>query len=355
MLTRENQYEHWHANLAHRFNKSPKPAIHADEPMPGRYWERRVKNGPRTAVAIWATWYDDKMTGLAAARMDGSKRNDNGGPAPVPVAPSDIVRLWTWCADNPVTRDEFEFYRQNGHWPDEVTQPAASGAANGSNLPEDPFAALKAELDGVLGQAGEFMKAAGPKLKEKAQCERASNIAQLLRNLLKRAKAMHKEEKQPWDDGAAAIDAKFAFRKEIERVGGLLTRLAEAWMIAEESRQKAEAAAKAAAERQKREEDRKTAEAQDIALAVLDDLKEEPEPAPETIKVQTGGAYGSKTGLKSVWRAEITDWTLATMHYQDRTELRTIVQKLADKDADTWRSKLDIAGIEAVEKRKATK
>jgi hypothetical protein len=122
-------------------------------------------------------------------------------------------------------------------------------------------------------------------------------------------------------------------------------------MVDEESRIKAAAEA----ERKKLEDERRAVADQDIALAMLDG-PEEPLPPPPSIKVRSGGSHASQAGLKSVWKAEITDWDLAIKRYSVDNELRERVQKLADAEAAIYKSvEWQVPGIKAVERRKVTK
>ena len=350
-LTPETEYEYWHQALAHRLNGAPAPAIHADSPQSGKYWMREKKNGPRIAVAIWLAWDNGKKTYTQrCAILDGAAKDpETGKPRAIGKHPD---AHWTWCADHPVTQAEFSHYANHGHWPDEVAPQTAPDPANGSNnLPTDPFEALKAELDGTIEYAQDFLKSAGPRLKDKTQCNRATNIRDLLRGLNKRANALFEEEKRPWNEGAKAVDAKYSFRKHVETIGLSLKALSEAWMVDEESRIKAAAEA----ERKKLEDDRRAVADQDIALAMLDG-PEEPLPPPAPIKVRSGGSHGSQAGLKSVWKAEITDWGLAVQRYSGSAELRALVQMLADKEAAVHKSpEWHVPGIKTIEQRKATK
>lgn len=354
---KDTEYDHWKAQLAHFENTvNPRPAIVAEQPMPGRYRVRARKGGPRLALAIWMRWSDEgEPLGLMCTKLDGAKRDESGKLVRMPVAPGDIARAWTWCADHPVSGPEFKHYAEHGHWPDEADVANGGVTANGSNLPDDPFECMTAERDGLLERAQSFFNETGTKLVNKEQCDRATNLADALRKINKEADGLFATEKAPFLKGGRAVDAKFAFRKQIEETVKKLSKLGEAWMIAEERRLDAERRAKIKEERKRLEEERQKLASQDVALAELDRATPELPLEPAPVKVNAGGAYGAKSGLKSIWRARIIDYPATLQHFANHPQVKDLVASLANGLMRTSKGTVAIPGVEAVEERKATK
>ena len=115
---------------------------------------------------------------------------------------------------------------RNGHWPDDVAQSPRS------NMPSDPFEALKLEVHDKLEQALNWLKTA-PKVPTETDANMARNMQAALLQLNKRADAMHKLEKQPHLDAGRAVDTKFDFRKVVATVADRLKDVFTAFMRAE--------------------------------------------------------------------------------------------------------------------------
>ena len=304
--------------------------IHEDQPYPGRYKLKRGDTWLPVAIA-------QDPFGTIQALVDGIEANP--------------VEIWTWCAKWPVTQDAYKFRRANGHWPDEP-RPVVR-----SNRPADPFEALLADIEDKSKQAEEFLKG---DIKSQTDCDLARNMQAGLLDLNKRASAMHKDEKAKPLEQCRAIDAKFGFRDTIADIAARMRSKFEAWMRAEERRQREEAdrkfreeQARVAAERARIEAERAKQMDDDPIAALTSPEPELPEPpaAPEPVKVSAGGGFGRKAGLKSVWVATMQDIDAALVHYRDNAKLRELVQKLAD--ADVRGGKRAVPGFTVTEERKA--
>lgn len=313
--------------------------IYADQPYPGRYKMKRT--GTYVPVLI-----NIDTSGAMRARITSA---DKGKDEIV-----DAVSVWTYCAKTPVSKADFDAYHETGKWPD---MPIESPRGN---MPSDPFEALMAEIGDKTAQAEELLA------KGDAQTEREANLARNIQKqllaLISRADDLHTAEKEPALQEGRRIDAKFQFRKAVKSVADRLRGAFESFMKKEEDRLKAEATARYEAERRVVESARKAvAEAQ--AKKLRDDpiaaLTSEPvplpdlPPPPEPVKVQVGGGYGSKAGLKSKWRGEVDDYGAAASYFIAHPDMKALIEKLASRTIDAAKGAIVIPGVRNIEDRKA--
>ncbi len=324
-------YEFWRAAL--RGEKRP---VQESNPQCGFYKRRTSKDGPWLPIAFWRN-----NDGEIVCRFQG-----------ILVDP---LEHWTFAAKYPVNETPYRHCIANGHWPDETPHPPRS------NMPSDPFEALKLEVEDKLQQAQNWLKNA-PKVPSETDANMARNMQAALLQMNKRADAMHKQEKQPHLDAGRGVDAKFEFRRSIATVADQLRDVFTAFMKAEEARQRAEAQKKFEEERAKfeqaqkaAEEDRKRLEREDPALAHISDpvpLPEMPR-APDPVKIQVGGGVGRKAGLKTVYIGKILDWQKVLQHFSGHQQVRDLIQKLVDADVRLNKAQCTIPGVEAIEERVA--
>ena len=95
--------------------------VHDGDPQCGFYRRRFAKDAPFVPVAIW--------------------RGEDGFIALVDGKSADASDIWTWVCDKPITEAEYHKVMGGEGWSDE---PRA--AAVPSNMPADPFEALKIEF-----------------------------------------------------------------------------------------------------------------------------------------------------------------------------------------------------------------
>lgn len=306
--------------------------IIADEPYPGRY---KMKRGD-----VWlpvAIGYDEfeKLTAL----VDGQCANP--------------LEIWTWCAKWPVTQDAYKFRKANGHWPDEP-KPVVR-----SNMPDDPLEALLAEMADKAAQAEELLSK-NPEIKTQLACDLARNLQAQLLDINKRADSMHETAKRPVLEKGKEIDERFRFRAGVKVLSERLRQRFGAFMAAEERRQREAAqrqfeAARAAAEaeRQRIEAERAQQKQDDPVAFHTSPEPELPEmPAtPEPVKVQAGGGFGRKAGLKSIWVPVLTDYKMALAHFAENAKVRELIQKLGEQAVKAGAR--DVPGFEIREERRA--
>jgi hypothetical protein len=311
--------------------------IDANSPQCGFYKKRDGKGGKWLPVMI---------------------RFDNGGVLRCRVgddSSADPHEIWTWVAGNPVSKEDAKAAFETGQWPDMPSDTPLS------NLPDDPFEALKLEIADKIDQANSLL-AGGTAEKEELGANKARNLQKQLLALIDRADCLFEAEKLPIRLKAAEVDRKFEFRKSVKSIADKLRDAFTAFMRAEERRQQAERDAKYKAEREAAERARKEVEAQRDKLMREDPiaaLTSTPEPLPdlppppEAVKIQVGGGFGSKAGLKSDWRAQVDNYDLATRHFINHPDVRALIEKLATKAVKAAKGAVEIPGVTVIEDRKA--
>lgn len=344
-------YEFWRRALA-----GERQNVQENAPQCGFYKRRTVKNGP---------W-------LPAAICRATEAMARAGGVPVGTiialfkgAIHDATEQWTWICSHPVSEEAYRFAVKEGRWPDEpeaMTNDLLASAKAfddaerrrieaGRNEPADPFSRLMGEAADKIEQAKALMARTGGKIAAKVDCDMAANIAKALTSLKSEADGMHKAEKTPLLQAAKDVDGKFRFRDELDALTKQLKAAAGAWMAAEERRIEAEARAKAEAERAQREAERKALEAQDPILAAI--TPADGAPKLESIKVQAGGARGSKMGLRTVYVAEITDYEAALKHFASHSQIKALIQSLAQGVVRSMGQDANIPGVTVRAERKA--
>ena len=286
-------YQFWRDALAGKEVK-----ISADYPQPGYYKARKGKGGPWTPVAIW------EKDGALVARFGPEMAN-----------PLDI---WTWCAGNPVAKEDAKKAFETGIFPGEIGH-------NSGDL------SLAEEIDDAINRAAEWQKST--KITDKVTADTAANMRQRLLDLSKKADKERDEKKRPHLEAGRAIDAEYkplveAATSAANSIRDMLTQ----WMRAEEAKQRAEAEAKRKAEMEriaKEQAERAAKMAADPIAALTDPEPEPPLPlAPiEPPKVQAGGQAGRKAGLRTVVRFEIEDYAAALAHVTNHKDVISAVEK----------------------------
>jgi hypothetical protein len=309
-----------------------KVPIIADEPYPGRY---KMKRGN-----VWlpvAIGFDE--FGNLTALVDGKRVN-----------PLDI---WTWCAKWPVTQDAYKFRKANGHWPDEP-KPMI-----GANMPSDPLEALLAEMEDKIAQAEDLLTK-HPVIETQQVCDRARNLQAQLLSIIKRADEMHAAAKRPVLEKGKEIDEQFRFRATVKTLSERLRQSFGAFLVAEERRQREAAQRRFEADRAAAEAERQRIEAERARQKQDDPVAyhTSPEPelpqmpaGPEPVKVQAGGGFGRKAGVKSVWVPVLTDYKAALAHFAEHAKIKELVQKLGEQAVKAGAR--DVPGFEIREERRA--
>ena len=85
-------------------------SIHPNDPEVGFYKTRLVKDGPWVPVAIWMVQHVNEAGELIADEELRCKVND---------CPEDPYKVWTWCANRPITEEEYRYHIKYGRWAEE--------------------------------------------------------------------------------------------------------------------------------------------------------------------------------------------------------------------------------------------
>jgi hypothetical protein len=318
--------EFWRDSLAGK-----KPEINADAPQKGYYKARRGKDGPLTLVAIW------DREGERVARFGDEM--------------IDPLKVWTWCADKPVSAADKDHYKEHGRFPGDIEPPAGHNSGDLSLLDQ---------LRDYIATASAWLK--GREIKTKIEADQCQNY----RTEVLRLKGLVDKERdakvRPHLDAQRAIQAEYKpILDEAEAINKLLRTAPEAFAKAEEKRLEAELRAKWEAEQERVRKEREAIEAERAKKLAEDPIaaltESEPElpiapPPPEPVKMQIGGQRGRVGGLKGYWEAEITDYPAALQHYANHPDVRALIEKLAKAEVKLNKGAVTIPGVRPYEDRR---
>lgn len=277
----DDRYAHWKAALAGKA-----PPIFADSPHCGIYKARRHKNGPYAPVVMW---YGD----------DGAMKALYG------TEHVDPLRVWTYCADKPVSTDDYRHWKDNGRFPGEI----ASIGDNSGDV------SLADEIEDAAAQAKEF---AGKQIADKVAADTCANMRARLLELAKTADKERETKVRPHLDAQKAVNAEYRpLVDKATEAANLLRNELTGWMRKEEARVRAEQEAKRKAEEASRT------------------LEMPPLPPPEPPKIQAGGQAGRKAGLRTVVKFEIADYDVLCAEFCEHEQVRELILKLATQRAKT--------------------
>ncbi|SCB30615.1 hypothetical protein [Rhizobium lusitanum] len=309
--------------------------IHDGQPEWGFYRVRDGKNGPWVPVAIW----QDEAGAFVATRNGTEVRH-----------PEDI---WTWCCRHPVTEEAFDSATAGNGWADDA--PTNALAPKDHNQPSDPFEALTEEFAGEKELAAAFLKT---KITTQDQADRAAVWSKRLAGIAKKATDLHKVAKQPSLDEGRRIDDKWRDLKEGPAdLSKQLKRHMDAYLL-EQQRIENERQRKA-----QEEADRKRREAEDAARAAAASENSAAKAAAERleqlaadaerdaqVRNAAAGRTGARVALRTFVFAEITDFDKLLMALKDRSEIRELVETLANRAA---RAGVPLAGMEIRSEQRA--
>lgn len=176
-------------------------------------------------------YYRLKGEAIAFWRQDGS--DDvlcwRSGGKFTPRDHDETDELFGWCAPHPVSYENYQFFVENGRWPDEI-EPV--------NISADlaPHEAAAAELVALREQAKTWLDGIG-KVQTQSDADKCGSFADAFAKAEKRATDLHREEKAPHLEAGRAVDA--AWKPIIEKAGvckSWAKKAAEAFLIAERAR-----------------------------------------------------------------------------------------------------------------------
>ena len=230
-----------------------------------------------------------------------------------------------------------------------------------NNPPADPFGAIEAHIRDLYAEAKGFLD--GEPIATEGQAKAVADLLDQIRQAEKTADEARKEENRPYDEGKAAVQAKYnPLIGDTKAVRGLTVLASEAckaalapWRqeqerikqaeAAEARRVAADAAAKAAEAARAARDD---LAAQEAATAAIRDADQAAKLATRAEKAATTG-----TGLRSYWTPKLVDGVAAARHYwqTDRAACEEFFLSLANRD--TRAGHRTIPGFEVIEERRA--
>lgn len=103
-------YRWWREALLSKAKGCRLPDVVETEPQPGFYQTRLKRGGVLNPVAIWMNQPTDDGGQLIDDETIVAKLGD---------AFVDVGKVWPWCATRPITKKEYDHFRQHGRWPGE--------------------------------------------------------------------------------------------------------------------------------------------------------------------------------------------------------------------------------------------
>jgi len=289
-----NDWTYWASALNGEFIED---LIQRSQPQSGFYRDRSKR-----AVAIWR----DETGTLLCSVTDGY----------CPRHADEIDELFGFVLRTPITRELFMHIKDGGAWPEDVQMPERGAATRGfgdnsQSLP--PHELLAAQINDMIDEAGKWLESIGGKVASQEHADKAANFAGAFGELEKEADKYRKNEKEPHDKAAKAVQTKWLpvieladekktwLKKEFEKfaLAEKHRRQEEAKRIAEENRKAAEEAARLAAEMAPFGMDAPTA-------PVIE------EPAP--VKNVAAGTRGTRVALKTRVDYVVTDLPAFSAH-----------------------------------------
>lgn len=312
-------YDYWTNALAGNFGP-----VHDSDPQPGFYRKRLSRGGAFVPVAIW------EHEGKIVALVDGKQ--------------ADADDVWTYVCQHPIGEQQYHSRVETGKWHDEsdaVTALLVPPPAGHNNPPQDEAEILKGQIDAATAGANDYENIDDDEVAAKAQSLR-SRLLELSGSVDKK----REDEKKPHLEAGKAIDAKW--QPLVKAAKAAADRIRDA-LGAHETRK-----ARAAAEAQRAEDEkRRAALAERLAKhpdapAEMPAPKPSPAPSPEPVTV-IRGAYGRAAAVKIVKVATIKDQDAAYAYLRADKELSALLAKLAQRAVDAG---YDVPGVEVSEERK---
>jgi hypothetical protein len=302
-----HSYEYW---LAATEGK-PLPELELGRVEWG-FFRQQNRNGGFDAWALWPG-EDDSIRALK-----------NGEPVEVRREDEFAERVFSWICKHPITEDQYRAFRQTGRWHDEPPPKAEATAAPGSNMPVDPFEAMKLELEGEREEIERWL-ATNP-IKDQGSCDRAANWRNRVRNeIRKKADDIRKREKEPHLNEARAVDQQWnPLIAESDRLEKLLISAMDPFLKTEAERRRQERAEAVAAGKK-------------------------PTEPPKNARA---GTLGARTALRTVYHGTVEDpavftaWLIENKH----PDLLELLDKLAQRIASV---KAEAPGIVVTQRQQA--
>lgn len=228
--------------------------------------------------------------------------------------------------------------------------------------PVSPFDAIRVHIEDLYLEATNFLD--GEPITTQAQADEVGRLLDMIREAEKAADEVRKELNKPFDEGKAAVQAKFApLIADTKAVRGKTVLAAEAckaalapWRqeqerikreAAEKARREAEEAAQAAAAA------RAAANADDLAAREAAEAATKQAEQAQKVAAKADKAASTGTGLRSYWSPTLTDGVVAARYFWETNRPGVEAALLALAVAEVQAGKRHIPGFDVVEDRRA--
>jgi hypothetical protein len=299
--------------------------LDVNEPLPGFYRGRAVKDGPFLPIAIWID--------------ETGKMNITRGGQPVP-----IPAVWPHCVWYPVSHEAFVAVAERGEkWPDEDAAVAASreDATIGDNSQNDTrteVEILREQID--IAKAG---MADHEKITSDEQAARAQSLRSRLLELSGEADKKREREKAPHWEAAKAVDAKWQpLVKDAKASADALRSALDTYETAKFRKQQEEQRKRDEELRKQAEEAAKNGQPAPVTAVVE---AEPPKAAPTSIR----GGYGRAAAVKPVKVAKVVDQAKAYAFFSETPEMIEFIAALAQKAINNGQT---VPGVDVEEERR---
>lgn len=231
----------------------------------------------------------------------------------------------------------------------------------GHNMPADPYAAMQIHVEALFETAQGFLD--GDPITDQQTADTVSLLIDEARKAGKDAETMRKAEAKPFDDGKAAVQAKWKpITSKLDLVADTAKRALVPFLAAQEAKRIEEArlarieADKAAAEAQAAlraaDTDLTARQAAEDAMEAAKQAEREANRIADA-KTHAKGGDGRAIGLRSYWVPSIANAQAALKHYMKARpdELKDWLLDQAEKDVRA--GKREIPGFTITEERRA--
>jgi hypothetical protein len=306
-----DQYDFWRRRMAGEV-----VPIHDGEPQAG-FYRKKANTGDWLPVAYWFTPDNELRCRIGKTNIEDQRARE----------------VWPHISKHPITHDVYKAVVGGAPWPDQheaVTRDTSNSAA----APDDnSFDALKDRIEDLAREADKLIAAGAAATQE--QADQASDLANRLGELAKKADTARVEEKRPHDEAAKAVQAKWL---PLIGAADIYKRIKAAVVtpfLAEldRKRREAEAAARRAAE-----------EAAKTGAPA-------PEPPPAaTAPVKAGSGGRRSVALRTVKDIEIADRDVLLAYFKDNQQITDLLQTMAERAV---RAGVDVPGVKITERKVA--
>lgn len=225
--------------------------------------------------------------------------------------------------------------------------------AMGGNAPP-AFDAHKANIDDLRTEAAAWLD--GKAVESAEEAEGIATLIDMARAARDAANDQRAAEKKPHDDASKAVQAKWKpLVDSAQRILDVCLEKVGAWRVAERDRKEAAAALARAEAEAEAEAAREAMQSSSGNLVEREQAEQVAESAKMASKVasKTEKAAAKGNGLRTNYRAEITDFAAAARHYwqPEHDRFEALVLEFAQRDVTAGRR--DIPGVTAIPVHKA--